>query len=93
MYTLKGQSANTLTNEQAEELLAQAELKLKPHVSQKCHSLKVPRGKALLKQITPLEIEQLFADLPTDHEVAPLPPAHPSTFHWTVLRISRGLVM
>lgn len=55
VYTLKGQSHSNLSEAQAEELLAQADSRLK-----------VAKGKAMMRQITREEVDDLFASLERD---------------------------
>lgn len=55
VYTLKGQSHSNLSEEQAEELLAQADSRLK-----------VAKGKAMMQQVTREEVDELFSGLERD---------------------------
>jgi len=53
----RGKSSSSLSEDEAQALLSQADAKLK-----------CARGKALLQQITPPELRALFDDLPRDEK-------------------------
>ena len=55
VYMHSGKSSSSLSEAEAEELLAQADSRLK-----------VAKGKAMMRQVTPSEVRQLFDDLPRD---------------------------
>jgi hypothetical protein len=55
VYMPPGKSPSSLNDVEAEELLAQADAKLK-----------CAKGKALMQQVTPAELRSLFEGLPRD---------------------------
>mmetsp|Transcript_19085 Transcript_19085/g.50210 ORF Transcript_19085/g.50210 Transcript_19085/m.50210 type:complete len:331 (-) Transcript_19085:152-1144(-) len=55
IYMLPGQTHSNLSEDQAEEILAQADSRLK-----------VAKGKAMMKQVTPEEVDMIFSDLEPD---------------------------
>ena len=57
VYMPRGKSPSSLSEAEADELLAQADARLK-----------VAKGKAMMRQVTPDEVRELFADLERDAE-------------------------